>query len=71
MNAIRLTEPAPGKNGYIGYWNGKEYHIYAESSYAAQTAMRNALKPSKAKAHLCTCTLAQRADGSQVEIVIA
>ena len=34
-------------NGYIGFYKGKKYEVYAESSYAAQEKLAKQLKVKK------------------------
>ncbi len=52
-------------NGYIAFFNGKQYEVHAETSFQAQEKAIAYFKPAKSKRHLVYVHLAEK-DGEQV-----
>lgn len=52
-------------NGYIAFFGGKQYEIYAESLYEAKTKAIKELKVPKSKQGLLAVALAEK-EGKQV-----
>jgi len=48
-------------NGYLAFFNGKKFEVYADSSYAAQQKAIAHFKPAKSKAHLVSVILCEKA----------
>jgi hypothetical protein len=56
---IAINKPEDGKCGYIGFYNGKQIEIYADTKYAAQELALSHFKPPKSKKYNVFVELAE------------
>lgn len=52
--------------GYIGFYNGKQVEIHADTLYEAKQKAISFFKPPKSKQHMVHVHLAERPDGTPV-----
>lgn len=63
-----INERKAGDCGYIGFYAGCQIEFYASSLYAAKQQAVKYFRPPKSKEHMVSVVLAERADGTQVEV---
>lgn len=56
----------PGDYGYIAFYNGKQFELYAPSKWEAAKLAQTHFKVPKSRQGLLSVELAEREDGSEV-----